>query len=101
MQLPLWPEAASAVADDIDHLYIYLTLVSVVMSVLIFGTIFVFAIKYRRRSEDEVPKPIHGSWQLEVTWSVIPFLVMRVDGCLRGGQTMDVEDPVSGGPARD
>jgi cytochrome c oxidase subunit 2 len=76
MQLPLWPEAASAVADDIDHLYIYLTLVSVVMSVLIFGTIFVFAIKYRRRSEDEVPKPIHGSWQLEVTWSVIPFLVM-------------------------
>jgi len=46
------------------------------MSVLIFGTIFVFAIKYRRRSADEVPKPIHGSWKLEVTWSIIPFLVM-------------------------
>ncbi len=76
MQLPLWPEAASAVASDVDHLYIYLTLVSVVMSVLIFATIFVFAIKYRRRSEDEVPKPMHGSWRLEVTWSVIPFLVM-------------------------
>ena len=45
------------------------------MSVLIFGTIFVFALKYRRRG-DEVPAPMHGSWKLEVTWSVIPFLVM-------------------------
>jgi cytochrome c oxidase subunit II len=75
MQLPLWPEAASAVAVDVDHLYIYLTLVSVVMSVLIFGTIFVFAIKYRRRG-DEVPPAIHGSLRLEIGWSVIPFLVM-------------------------
>jgi cytochrome c oxidase subunit 2 len=75
MQLPLWPEAASAVATDVDHLYIYLTLVSAVMSVLIFGTIFVFALKYRRRG-DEVPEAMHGSWKLEVTWSVIPFLVM-------------------------
>jgi cytochrome c oxidase subunit II len=76
MQLPLWPEAASAIASDVDHLYIYLTLVSVVMSVLIFGTIFVFALKYRRKSDDEVPAAIHGSWRLEVTWSIIPFLVM-------------------------
>jgi cytochrome c oxidase subunit 2 len=45
------------------------------MSVLIFGVIFVFAIKYRRRG-DEVPQPIHGSLRLEITWSIIPFLVM-------------------------
>jgi cytochrome c oxidase subunit 2 len=76
MQLPLWPEAASALAVDVDHLYIYLTVVSVVMSVLIFGTIFVFAIKYRRKSDSEIPEPIHGSLRLEITWSVIPFLVM-------------------------
>src|ERR1700731_2210366 len=76
MELPLWPEAASTVATDVDHLYIYLTLVSIVMSVLIFGTIFVFAIKYRRRSPDEVPQPIHGSLRLEITWSIIPFLAM-------------------------
>jgi len=75
-QLPLWPTAASSVATDIDHLYIYITLVSVVMSVLIFATIFVFAVKYRRKSESEVPQPIHGSLRLEITWSIIPFLVM-------------------------
>ncbi len=42
---------------------------------LIFAVIFVFAIKYRRRG-DEVPQPIHGSLRLEITWSIIPFLVM-------------------------
>ena len=75
MQLPLWPEAASAVAVDVDHLYIYLSAVSIVMSILIFAVIFVFAIKYRRRG-DEVPQPIHGSLRLEIAWSIIPFLVM-------------------------
>ncbi len=76
MQLPLWPDTASAVAADVDHLYIYLSVVSIVMSVLIFATIFVFAIKYRRRSDDEIPQPIHGSLRLEIGWSVFPFLVM-------------------------
>ncbi len=76
MSFPLWPDAASAVATDIDHLYIYISIVSVVMTALIFLTIFIFAIKYRRRSPDEVPQPIHGSLRLEITWSIIPFLVM-------------------------
>jgi cytochrome c oxidase subunit II len=75
MQLPLWPEAASAVAVDIDNLYIYLSAVSIVMCVLIFGVILIFALKYRRRG-DEVPQPIHGSLRLEIGWSIFPFLVM-------------------------
>src|SRR3984885_8413604 len=74
-QLPLWPVAASALANEVDNLYIYITLVSVVVLGLIFGVIFVFAIKYRRRG-DEVPQPIHGSLRLEIGWSIIPFLVM-------------------------
>jgi len=76
MSFPLWPEAASALATDVDHLYIYISLVSVVMCILIFGVIFIFAVKYRRRSDSEVPEPIHGSLRLEITWSIIPFLVM-------------------------
>ncbi|HTR34633.1 MAG TPA: cytochrome c oxidase subunit II [Bryobacteraceae bacterium] len=76
MDFPLWPVAASNIASDVDHLYIYLVLVSAVMTLLIFATIFVFAIKYRRRSPDEVPAPIHGSLKLEITWSIIPFLIM-------------------------
>ena len=31
-----------------------------------------FAIRYRRRSEDEFPEPIVGSHALEIAWSAIP-----------------------------
>ena len=52
---------------------------------LIFFTIVVFAIKYRRRAEDERPEPIEGNLWLEVVWSVIPFgltMVMFVWGAI-------------------
>ena len=60
-------------------LYTYLVVISVVMMVLIFLAIAIFAVKYRRRSPDDpMPRPIHGSVPLELTWSVIPFLFMLV-----------------------
>ena len=66
-------------SGQVDGLAIFLTLVRGIMTVLIFATITVFAIKYRRRSpNDPLPKPIHGSMLLEVTWSILPFLVMLV-----------------------
>jgi cytochrome c oxidase subunit II len=74
--LPLFPPQASTNAVEVDQLYYWLLTVSIVMTVLIFGAVFVFAIKYRRRSENEVPKPLHGSMLVEITWSVLPFLVM-------------------------
>jgi cytochrome c oxidase subunit 2 len=54
--------------------YIYLTVVTGTVAVLIFLTILYFAIKYRRRSEDERPRPIRGSLPLEVTWIVVPLI---------------------------
>ena len=52
--------------------------VSGFFSVLIFVLIFYFAIRYRRRSEFDLPRPIHGSTALEVFWSVIPFVIVMV-----------------------
>jgi len=75
-ELPLFPEVASTTAVDVDHLYFYLTAVSVIMTGLIFLAVFVFALKYRRRNENEVGAPIHGSLRIEVAWSIIPFLIM-------------------------
>src|SRR5258707_9513026 len=75
--LPLFPVSASSMSGEVDGLAIFLTLVSGIMTLLIFVTITVFAIKYRRRSpNDPLPKPIHGSMLLEVTWSILPFIVM-------------------------
>ncbi len=61
-----------------DALYLFVIGISIVMTVLIFACVFWFAIKYRRRSPNEVPKQIHGSVKLEIAWSVIPFCIMLV-----------------------
>ena len=74
----LFPEAASAGASQVDYLYFFEAGVSIVMTILIFAAVFIFAMKYRRRSPDEVGHPIEGSMLLEITWSVIPFLIMLI-----------------------
>jgi len=76
MQVPLFPEAASSIARQVDYLYAYLSVVTIVMTGLIFAVVFIFAVKYRRKSENETPRQIHGSLVLEITWSIIPFIVM-------------------------
>jgi cytochrome c oxidase subunit 2 len=82
---PLFPEQASTLAARVDALFFFLIAVSVFFIGLIFLLIFVFAVKYRRRSENERPAPIEGNVWLEIVWSVIPFgltMVMFVWGAL-------------------
>jgi len=71
--LPLFPEQASTVANDVDLLFWFLMGVSAFFALLICVLVVGFAVRYRRRSEIEVPQPIHGSLALEVVWTVIPL----------------------------
>ena len=73
MQLPLFPEQASTISTEVDHLLYFLVAVSVFFTLLIFLAIFYFAIKYRRRSENEIPEHVHTGLTLEIVWTVIPF----------------------------
>ena len=73
MRLPLFPEQASNFAPETDHLLYFLLAVAVFFTVLIFGAIFYFAIRYRRRSDRELPRVLHTGLALEIVWSVIPF----------------------------
>jgi cytochrome c oxidase subunit 2 len=82
---PLFPEQASTMAARVDALFFFLVAVSVFFVALIFVLIFFFAIKYRRRAEDDRPQPIEGNFWLEVVWSVIPFgltMVMFIWGAI-------------------
>jgi cytochrome c oxidase subunit 2 len=72
-RLPLFPEQASTFAPDVDHLLFFLLAVTAFFTVLIFGAIFYFAIRYRRRSDKELPHVQHGGMALEILWTVIPF----------------------------
>jgi len=70
-------EIASKQGSAIDELWWFETAVTVIMTVLIFVGIAVFAYKFRKRPGVH-PTQIEGSTFLEVTWSIIPFLVMLV-----------------------
>jgi cytochrome c oxidase subunit 2 len=71
--IPLHPEQASSFAKEVDLLHFFITGITLLFSAGIFLAVFYFAVKYRRRSEAERPKPIHGALGLELLWSVVPL----------------------------
>lgn len=74
----LTPNQASNFAPNVDHLFYFLVSVTGFFTLLIFALIFYFAIKYRRRSPDEIPPRTHESFKLEALWIGVPFLLMMV-----------------------
>jgi cytochrome c oxidase subunit 2 len=74
---PLWPEQASTMAGHVDALYIFLLIVTGLMTLLIFTCLLFFAARFRYRPG--VPaEQIEGSTPLEITWSAIPFVIFMV-----------------------
>jgi cytochrome c oxidase subunit II len=74
---PLWPEQASTIAHRVDALYIFLLIVTGLMTLLIFTSLVYFAARYRQRP-GVAAEQIEGSTELEIVWSTIPFLVFMV-----------------------
>jgi cytochrome c oxidase subunit II len=70
--LPIRPDQASTIAAGWDRLFYFLTGISIFFSVLIFGTLFYLAVKYRRRSPDEIPPPTKENLPIELTWTLVP-----------------------------
>src|ERR1700722_466091 len=71
---PLWPDRASTTAGNVDALYIFLLIVTALMTALIFTAVIYFAARYRRRA-GVLAEQIEGSTPLELTWSIIPLFV--------------------------
>ena len=70
------PPQGSALAGQVDSLYLFLVAVSIFFSALIAGLIVYFAIRYKRRAARAVGVPIHGSTPLEILWSAVPLVIM-------------------------
>jgi len=72
---PLWPDQASTFAPDVDNLYIFLILVCGTVAVGVFLTIFYFAVKFRRRPDNELAQEYEPPKLLEVMWIAIPSVI--------------------------
>jgi cytochrome c oxidase subunit 2 len=76
--IPFFPEQASTQAARVDALYLFEVAVAAFFSILIASLVVTFAVRFRRRSEDERPPAILGSLVLELTWTLIPLAIVLV-----------------------
>ena len=73
--VPLFPEQASTQAVQVDSLLFFLLGVSGFFATVIALFMLYFAIKYRRRSDEDRPAAIAGSLTLELAWTIIPLAI--------------------------
>jgi cytochrome c oxidase subunit 2 len=77
LDFPLFPDQASTIASRVDALYFFLIAVSAFFSVLIFGLIFYFAVKYRSRPGIGA-RQLPNHLGLELFWTAVPFGITMV-----------------------
>ena len=76
--IPLFPEAASSFASEVDALYLFIVAVSAFFTLAISAAVVYFAFRYRRRHAEEIGAHIEGSLPLELAWSIIPAIIAMV-----------------------
>lgn len=74
--MSLLPEAASGFAGKVDHIIWFVTVISLIFFILVSFFLVYFAIKYRRKKENEETPYITGSHILEALWTVIPSILL-------------------------
>ncbi|MGE3176467.1 MAG: cytochrome c oxidase subunit II [Vicinamibacterales bacterium] len=73
---PLFPESASTLSPKVDGLYFFLVGLTAFFSLLIAVVVIYYAVKYRRRSPDGIGARIEGGMVLEITWTIIPLVIV-------------------------
>jgi len=61
---------------EIDYLWDRLLLLGTIVFVLTEGALLYVVIKYRRRENQPTPPQTHGSTKLEITWTLIPAVIL-------------------------
>lgn len=75
----LMPTQASTYAWQVDALFFYLVLMVILFGTGISGVLIYFAVKYRRRSPSEMPRPNAGSHGIEIgVTAVLLILAMSM-----------------------
>jgi cytochrome c oxidase subunit II len=72
------PQVNSTVAADVDALFTFINITSLIILLGITVAIIYFSVKYKRKSEDDVTPVIKHNTALEVTWTVIPLILILI-----------------------
>ena len=66
----------SDVAREIQSTYAFIFWVSVVVFIIVEGALVYAVLRYRRRATDGIPRQTEGNMVLEITWTIIPALIL-------------------------
>ncbi len=73
-----FPPSGSTLAPQTDWAFYYIYWISVVFTALIVGVMIFFMLRYRHRKNWDGEESANHGLALEITWSVIPFLLTIV-----------------------
>ena len=72
------PPAATDIAENVDSLYGFLLISSLISFIILMGGLAYFVNKYRRKGDNDKTAYISHDYRLEFLWSFIPFVIFMV-----------------------
>jgi cytochrome c oxidase subunit 2 len=96
MSFPIFPREASVSAAQVDHLYLSLVAMSMIVLFVIFVPMVFFLFRYRRGHRANRSPLRVSTWKIEITWTLIPLILTM--GLFAWGARVyfDVEVPPQG-----
>ncbi len=71
-------DAAGQVAEEQKMLFVIIFWAAAIVFVVVEGILIYSIIRFRHRAGDGMPTQTHGNTRLEITWTIIPALVLLV-----------------------
>lgn len=75
MKFPIFPKEASTGAAWVDHLYLFLTGISVIVLLVVFVPMIFFLFRYRRGHHADRSVLRYSTMKIEVTWTLISLVL--------------------------
>ena len=75
MNFPLAPQQGSTIAYFHDWVFYVLVVLTIIFTVIVYGMVVFFAVKYRRGSKVNRHQEHHENLLLEISWTVIPTIL--------------------------
>jgi cytochrome c oxidase subunit 2 len=83
-------------AREVDRLWDIVFPVATVIFFFVQGLILFIVLRFRARSDDDAPVQVHGNAKLELTWTIIPALLLAVVGVFTVVTVFDINERASG-----
>ncbi|HSH62295.1 MAG TPA: cytochrome c oxidase subunit II [Acidimicrobiales bacterium] len=84
------------IARKLDDLIDPVFVVAGLVFVLVQSLVLYSAIRFRRRSDDEAPRQVHGNAKLELGWTIAPAVILLVISVFTVGTIADINRKAEG-----